>query len=538
MKKFFRFAFLPVVALMAVAMVACEPDNPEPGTKVETILKLTSDSGVTFPAEGGEGVITFILENTVEGTELTAGCEADWVSNITVGENITFTVSANDGEERQTKVVVEYGELGFEVNVRQHSKDSDKAFIVTVSEIATTSAFISVEAKDYTMSYYFDVIPEEDYIEKDGDVGSFFEDIVAYYQEIYPTIDLVAFLPNLLSTNNDSDSVTGLEPGTTYYAYAVEVDPTTGEAGENWTVEKFTTKEPGDPSKCSFEIAITRLYSTDVEFTITPSDESVAYWYAVTAVDSYPGDVPMQAEVKAGIEAAAVEYNLSVEDAVARLIVRGAIEDTWFELEKSTSYYLYVYAMDKQGNAAGPMYKETFTTKEQDISDADIALTYRVFDGDELYASDSEKFEMGKGKAVVQCEATPNDTAYYWLIQLAGGDLSDTTIYPDDATINAMLEAGGTFNKLCTHYYMDWGATATLLGFATDYTMMYGVLHRELIVPSKDQCVSIDEYRENATAEPMSVLSVEPKAKSAMDVKSQKKINAPVKPYRESRGNR
>lgn len=527
-----------------MTLVACEPDNPEqptPDNPIDYVLTITSEKTLSFDSEGGEGVISYTLENAVEGVELTAECEAEWVENIAVGENITFVVAENDGEARETEVVVTYGELVEEISVKQSAKKevgSDEPFVVTVSEIATTSAFISVEAKDPTMSYYFDVIPEVDYILKDGDVGSFFEDIVAYYQEVYPTLDLVAFLPNLLSTSNDSDSVSGLEPNTIYYAYAVEVDPLTGKAGDNWTVEQFRTLKGGDPAECSFELAIRRLYATEVEFSITPSDDSIAYWYAVTAVDGYPGDVPMQAEVKSYIDAAAVEYNLSVEKAVARLIVRGAIEDTWFELEKSTSYYLYVYAMDKQGNAAGPMYKETFTTKEQDISDADIALTYRIFDGDELYASDSEKFEMGKGKAVVQCEATPNDTAYYWLIQLAGGDLSDTTIYPDDATINAMLEAGGTFNKLCTHYYMDWGATATLLGFATDYTMMYGVLHRELIVPSKEQCVSIDEYRENATAEPMSVLSVEPKAKSAMDIKSQKKINAPVKPYRESRGNR
>ena len=514
MKKFFRFALLPIVALMA--LVACDK---EPAQSGNATLTLTSEASAYFAAEGGEGVITYTLEGAIKGAELTATCDAEWVSDITVGETITFVVAANEGDERETKIKVAYGALGFDVNIRQYSEP----FIVTVSEIKTTSAYISVEAKDATMCYYFDVIPESDYDEINGDVGYFFEQIVAYYQQAYPGIDITAFLPNLLSTSNDSDAVTGLEPGTTYYAYAVEVDPNTGAAGENVAVKKFTTLEGGDPSKCTFEFEIVKLYSTDVDFAINPSDDSVAYWYAITAFDVYPGDIPMQAEVKSYIEQAAAEYGLSVEDAVSRLVVRGAIQDSWFELEKSTTYYIYAYAMDKQGNAQGPVYKHQFTTKEADISDAEINLVYKVFNGDELYASDNAKFEKCKGKAVLQCEAQPNMSAYYWLMMLAGGDITDTTSFPDDATINAMLENGGGFNKLCTHYYMDWGATATLLGVAADYTMTFGLLHRELVVPSKDNCVTIDNYRENESAEVMgSALNIEPVKRSVAETKSTK----------------
>lgn len=86
------------------------------------VLTLTSEADCTFTADGGEGTITYTLENAVEGTELTAECDAEWVSNITVGENITFEVAANAGDERNTKIVVAYGELGFEVGVKQEAK--------------------------------------------------------------------------------------------------------------------------------------------------------------------------------------------------------------------------------------------------------------------------------------------------------------------------------------------------------------------------------------------------------------------------------
>ena len=84
------------------------------------VLTLTSDSLVEFKADGGNGVIEYTIENTVEGIELTADCEAEWVTDLAVGETITFAVAQNQTiETRQTKVVVAYGALSFEVTVKQ-----------------------------------------------------------------------------------------------------------------------------------------------------------------------------------------------------------------------------------------------------------------------------------------------------------------------------------------------------------------------------------------------------------------------------------
>ena len=112
-----------------LAFAACEetpePEpQPEPQPEVkEPKLTLTSDATMEFAAIGGEGVITYTLENAVEGTELTATCEAEWVANVTAGETVTFVVDENEATEaRETKVVVAYGELSFEVAVKQAAK--------------------------------------------------------------------------------------------------------------------------------------------------------------------------------------------------------------------------------------------------------------------------------------------------------------------------------------------------------------------------------------------------------------------------------
>ena len=117
--------------LLALPLVfaACEEpnegtDQPQPGDEVkDPVLTLTSFDEINFEAIGGQGEIKYTLENTVEGTILTAACDAEWVADLTVGETVTFTVAANEETEgRETKVVVAYGELSFEVAVKQAGK--------------------------------------------------------------------------------------------------------------------------------------------------------------------------------------------------------------------------------------------------------------------------------------------------------------------------------------------------------------------------------------------------------------------------------
>ena len=119
------FYLLLAMPLLAVGCTknATDEVKPEPEPEPQPNqpkLTLVSDAVMDFAAEGGEGVIEYTLENAVEGTTLTAACEAAWVADVTVGETVTFTVEANEVEEaREASVVVAYGELSFVVTVKQ-----------------------------------------------------------------------------------------------------------------------------------------------------------------------------------------------------------------------------------------------------------------------------------------------------------------------------------------------------------------------------------------------------------------------------------
>ena len=97
---------------------AAKPQAKEP----EPVLTLTSEATLSFMDEGGKGTITYTLENAVEGIDLAATCEAEWVTDISIADVITFSVAVNEGEARETKIIVAYGELSFEVAIKQEAK--------------------------------------------------------------------------------------------------------------------------------------------------------------------------------------------------------------------------------------------------------------------------------------------------------------------------------------------------------------------------------------------------------------------------------
>ncbi len=141
---------LYLLLCLPLAFAACtEPDTPGVENK-EYNITITSDAVMNFEAEGGNGVITYALNEVTRFSPkpqpiVEATCDAGWVSNLTVAEDITFVVAANEGEARETTVVVKFGEQQVEVAVKQAAK-----------EINNEDDGVVFEAQILTGEYYGD----------------------------------------------------------------------------------------------------------------------------------------------------------------------------------------------------------------------------------------------------------------------------------------------------------------------------------------------------------------------------------------------
>lgn len=244
--------------LLALPLVfaACEPDTPEQEVEKEAVLTLTSEAEMNFEAEGGEGVITFTAEwkdvtrnSPVPAPEVEATCEAQWVENLTVAENITFTVLANEADARETKVVVTYGDKSFEVAVKQAAKQNDQPEPPTGVNIEAKHLYGEYYGDEYSPgvgNYYMTLsdlgIDEEGY----GYAGGSY-----YYVDLYgPLFDGEGdiTLPVGTYTFDASDSCSEWTIGAGYSAYIAfdeNGNSLTGEDGLPFTDATLVVTESG-----------------------------------------------------------------------------------------------------------------------------------------------------------------------------------------------------------------------------------------------------------------------------------------------------
>lgn len=91
--------------------------------------------------EGGAQSVAYTIENAIEGAEVTATCEAAWVSNLAVANGtMTFDVAANEESLRQAIIVLTYGDYTFEYIVKQLPENYNPGFNYLVFNVVDTWA--------------------------------------------------------------------------------------------------------------------------------------------------------------------------------------------------------------------------------------------------------------------------------------------------------------------------------------------------------------------------------------------------------------
>lgn len=363
-------------------------------------------------------------------------------------------------------------------------------FQLAVSDIGIASATLSVTPDDNAVRYYYDVCTREQYDALSGGVEEIVTSYIEYLKGRYPTLTMEQILGNTLSQGADSDQLTGLPAGTEFVFYAIAVDDE-GKCYGKAATTTFSTLPGGDPADCTFTVGYENLTSDALTVLVTPSDPSVRYWMGIVAVANFSGDYALTAQVQQEVADYATSTGMNMAELVQKVTFAGDIALEESGLTPETPYYIYVYAMNPDGSAAGAVTKKRFVTQTELPSDAAVSLSYRYFDGDALYEADPETYAGYQGKVLVQTRLTPNETATSWAIALAKGDLTDETLYPDEETKRAVLQAG-SINVESKTFVADW-TTCTFLYFAADADGIDGVLKRLLVTFDKANARPVSE---------------------------------------------
>lgn len=223
-----KFAALAVVAM---AFVACQPDTPE--TPKEYTLEVTSETTMEFPAEGGEGLIEWTLNEVTRNNlkpEPTLECEAEWIV-LSARHLGAFEVHPNDGEAREAVIEVVYAEQVIEVKVKQAGAQTVSSFDIDVQEVHAASAITQVTPMDDDM-YYVMFLDEVSYLQFNGiaTAEQLWEDDYAAFESgaLANNMNLKAYMEaaNVLFKGTKRVQWNRVRPGTesVLYVYGVEFD--------------------------------------------------------------------------------------------------------------------------------------------------------------------------------------------------------------------------------------------------------------------------------------------------------------------------
>ena len=149
--------FFALFTFAALLFSSCEsitlPDN---GNDEKNLL--ITESVIDVTAKGGEFAISYTISQECEGVVLTATSTTKWISNITVGDKITFSVAENQSSEQRVGFInIGYGADEYTVGVQQRSKE-DYGDI----KIALSPRRITISAKGGTSEVLYKIVGAED----------------------------------------------------------------------------------------------------------------------------------------------------------------------------------------------------------------------------------------------------------------------------------------------------------------------------------------------------------------------------------------
>ena len=200
---------LSLLAMLAL-MFACEPvsppenePNPEP---VAPSLSIVGEKVAWFEAEGGTGEIVYAIENPQEGLTLEVSCdfgdslgengqlllpEEEWISDITVGETITYSVARNNGRsDRRGAIILTYGDQECIYFVTQDAGADVFYTATTTAGSICSEDYLGVGIHNYSVLLSVNGVSEE---------GSYYADSDYYLLDLYSdqtTYSKTSTIPN------------------------------------------------------------------------------------------------------------------------------------------------------------------------------------------------------------------------------------------------------------------------------------------------------------------------------------------------------
>ena len=396
MRKFRLFLVL-FAAVCCTAITACTENKKEVDvvdTTTSILFNNLDNNTVEISSEGGEVSVTYVINNGIEGIDIVATTEAEWLSDLVAGEGaISFNVAKNmENSARETRIRVTYPNTNTQYIVVKQAQFDAITFELSVTSSTSTSC--STLIKPSTDAYaYIAYMSEVDYFlsAQITTPEELFQDDYNYFmgfaQQVGAPYLYEFFLMNYFAYEGEqSIEWTGMMPGKEYvlYVYAIEFNEANN---DYWMASPVTytmvTLQGEELTDVMFDVDVT-VDGPNASYKINPKDYTGKYYLTVYEEGDY-----MYRNTPADDAYAELVSNVWL-DMMAQLMASGYAPDQLMELmclqgyeeysellKGSTNYAMVIYAVEMVDGlpqvASTPQIKN-FTTEEVGASTMTIDI--------------------------------------------------------------------------------------------------------------------------------------------------------------------
>lgn len=387
-----------ICAGLAFCLAGCQE-------KLETQDKETgfslNENIVEMSAEGGEAVVTWKVENPIEGANvMIARGYPEWINKFdtSVDGEIRFNVdSYTEQEAREARIAVNYGQdtssfTVVQAGIEEGEEPDDDEIRLEIVEARPNTVIVSIET-DGNLTYFINIeekavwdqyAGEEDVFAHDRELFQWNADgwgisLESWLREEFGTIKYATPYHMFMYVQDGVRGTVYLENNTEYVVYAYGINGNGEILTDLYSVETATTDyDLSNPVSFDIDIDITENFGS---FRISPSDNGQQYFAGILLYrDEVPALEDLQADILRKREDQIFMYWSHPENTDTW---EGIVEWMAFTGEQSVEEELgladapgvvYAYTIDDRGNMNGKMIIKEFRTNALDDSGNKIKM--------------------------------------------------------------------------------------------------------------------------------------------------------------------
>ena len=395
MRTTFRLFTAFATIMLAVASWSCKPSSIDDVVDTTTSVKFDQEI-VDLGYEETTVTLHYTINNGIEGIDIVASTEAEWISEIdAVNGTLTFRVAENqDVKARETKLRVTYPNADtVYIVVKQAEFDAITFELeVTANSSTSCSTLIKPSNEDYA---YIAYMAEVDYFlsAQITTAEELFQDDYDYYMAFAKQWEAPLlkefFLMNYIAYQGEySIEWTGMVPDKEYvlYVYAIEFN----EANDDyWMASPVTyqmvTLESGELTEVDFNVDVD-VNGPNATYHIAPQNWEGHYYLTIYEEGDYMyRDTPADSDYSKLISSIWLDMMAELmasgyaPNQIIELVCLQGDEEYSETLKGDTNYALVIYAVDMVDGMPQVVSKpqiKNFTTEA--IGASDMTLDIKV----------------------------------------------------------------------------------------------------------------------------------------------------------------